>query len=115
MDQYDKPELAGSYNIGPDERDCLTTGELVTLFCEEWNRATGNKLSWINRHDGGPHEAGFLKLDCSKIKSVIGWHPVWHIDTAMRKIAEWTGAYLSGRSVREMIEKQISEYFGDMK
>ena len=115
MDQYDKPELAGSYNIGPDERDCLTTGELVTLFCEEWNRATGNKLSWINRHDGGPHEAGFLKLDCSKIKSVIGWHPVWHIDTAMRKIAEWTDAYLSGRSVREMIEKQISEYFGDMK
>ena len=114
MEQYKKPELAGSYNIGPDETDCVTTGELVTLFCNEWNRETGSSLKWVNRHDGGPHEAGFLKLDCSKIKSTLGWHPVWHIQDAMRKIAEWTDAYLKGGEVSSVIGKQIEEYLSQV-
>lgn len=50
----------------------MTTGDLVTLFCEKWNNMTGNRARWINRYDGGPHEANFLKLDCSKIKNIIG-------------------------------------------
>lgn len=114
MEQYKNQELAGSYNIGPDETDCVTTGELVTLFCNEWNRKTGSSLKWVSRHDGGPHEAGFLKLDCSKIKSTLGWHPVWHIQDAMRKIAEWTDAYLKGGDVSSVIGKQIEEYLSQL-
>ena len=64
--QYEDSGLAGCYNVGPDETDCYTTGEIVTLFCEKWNCATGQRISWLNEYDGGPHEANFLKLDCAK-------------------------------------------------
>ena len=66
--QYEDGHFAGWYNVGPDDCDCLTTGELVTLFCDTW----GNGLKWIDKYDGGPHEANFLKLDCSKIKQTPG-------------------------------------------
>lgn len=65
--QYKNSLFAGYYNIGPDDCDCITTGELVTKFCKTW----GNNLTWINKYDGGPHEAAFLKLDNTKIKKNI--------------------------------------------
>ena len=66
--QYQDRKYAGSYNVGPDDVDCRTTGELVTLFCNKWNEVNGTNITWLNRYDGGPHEANFLKLDCSKLK-----------------------------------------------
>ncbi len=115
--QYEDCSLAGNYNVGPDESDCWTTGELVQLFCDKWNNATDsgkypamNKASWLNKNDGGPHEAGFLKLDCSKIKTTFGWRPVWNIETTMGKIVEWSATYLNGGDVAKIMEKQIREY-----
>ena len=58
--QYENRKYAGFYNVGPDDCDCVTTGDLVDLFCECW----GEGQSWENRFMGGPHEANFLKLDC---------------------------------------------------
>lgn len=108
--QYEDVSLAGSYNVGPDDGDCWTTGALVTLFCEKWNAATGNSISWKNVHDGGPHEANFLKLDCSKIKTVLGWKPRWNVETAMEKIVEWSKAYLEKADVEAVMEKQIQMF-----
>ena len=87
--QYEDGAYAGYYNVGPDECDCVTTGELVTLFCDAW----GDQADWENQHDGGPHEANFLKLDCSHIKHVFGWQPRWHIAEALEKTVEWSKAY----------------------
>ena len=108
--------LAGSYNIGPDDTDCRTTGDLVDLFCREWGKQTGNQIGWINQHDGGPHEANFLKLDCSKVKAVFGWKPRWNVEVAMEKIVEWTlaargtqGEWDPNGAVRCM-EDQIRSY-----
>lgn len=108
--QYENSELAGAYNIGPDDCDCLNTGDLVTLFCEKWEKQTGNKVGWINKHDGGPHEANLLKLDNNKIKNTFGWSPVWHMDTVMEKIAEWTNVYLSGGDIVACMNSQIEEF-----
>lgn len=83
--QYADPAFAGNYNVGPDEMDCRTTGELVTLFCDKWKEKTGKEIIWENRYDGGPHEAGFLKLDCSKIKATFGWRTTWHVEDAIEK------------------------------
>lgn len=101
---------AGNYNVGPDEDDCYTTGELVNLFCEKWYEMTGKKVEWENREEKEPHEAGFLKLDCSKLKRTFGWKPYWNIETAMTKIVEWTRVYLDKGDVSGCMEKQISEY-----
>ena len=123
--QYKDKSFASSYNVGPNDSDCWTTGELVQLFCDKWNgavdqrasaagagnaAATLNKASWVNKHDGGPHEANFLKLDCSKLKTTFGWSPVWNVETTMEKIVEWSVAYLTGGDVGEVMDKQIGEF-----
>lgn len=110
--QYGNRELEGSYNVGPDETDCYTTGELVTLFCEKWSQATGQQLFWKNEYDGGPHEANFLKLDCSKLKKTFGWKPIWNIEKAIEMIVEWTIAYQEGQPIELIIEKQMKEFLG---
>lgn len=108
--QYENKEIAGSYNVGPDEKDCWTTGELVTLFCKKWNEANGTNISWTDRYDGGPHEANFLKLDCSKLKRTLQWKPRWSVEIAMEKIVEWTKAYFEGGDVAKCMDGQIEDF-----
>jgi len=104
--QYEDGNFAGWYNVGPDDCDCLTTGELVTLFCDIW----GNGLKWIDKYDGGPHEANFLKLDCSKIKQTFGWKASWHIDEAIRRVVNWTQVYLSHGDISKEMAKEILDF-----
>ena len=101
--QYEDGKYAGYYNVGPDDRDCFETGALVDLFVKHW----GEDMKWINRYDGGPHEANFLKLDCSKLKTTFGWHPRWDLDTAIEKVVEWSKCWLSDGDVRACMDKQI--------
>lgn len=108
--QYEDKKFAGNYNVGPDDTDCWTTGELVDLFCREWKKQTGTLVEWENRYDGGPHEASFLKLDCSKIKRIFGWKPIWNVEKTMEKIVEWSDCYLRGKDINGCMEKQITEF-----
>ena len=105
--QYEDKKYAGFYNVGPDDKDCVTTGTLVDLFCEKW----GENIKWVNQYDGGPHEANFLKLDCSKIKRVFGWTPTWGIEQAVEKTVEWSKKYLAKEDVCVCMDKQIEEFF----
>lgn len=108
--QYRDKELAGCYNVGPDEKDCWTTGKLVSLFCDQWNEMMKSNIGWENISDGGPHEAGFLKLDCSKIKRVFGWQPRWDVETAMHKIMEWNFEYFRGGDISDIVSRQIEDF-----
>ena len=108
--QYEDKSYASNYNVGPDDADCWTTGELVTLFCKKWNNQTGANIRWVDRYDGGPHEANFLKLDCSKLKKTFGWSPRWNVETTMEKIVEWSDVYLKNGDVIACMEKQIKEF-----
>ncbi len=105
--QWEQKELQGYYNVGPDECDCVTTGELVDTFCTAW----GEGQSWENQFVGGPHEAGFLKLDCSLIKQKLGWFPKWHIQDAIEKAVAWTKAYAENPTDTAVMEAQIQAYF----
>ena len=98
--------LAGWYNVGPDECDCVTTGELVGLFTREW----GQGLRWIDRSDGGPHEASFLKLDCAKIKAALAWRPRWHISDAIAQTCAWTRVWRSGGDIPAEMDREIAAY-----
>lgn len=112
--QYEDKKYASNYNIGPDDSDCLQTGNLVDLFCNKWNEVAAvkdlNNASWINKHDGGPHEAKFLKLDCTKLKTTFEWSPRWNIEQTMEKIVEWSVAYLKGEDIANVMDKQIEEF-----
>lgn len=104
--QFEDKSFAGFYNVGPDDCDCVTTGDLVDMFCMAW----GHGLSWINKHDGGPHEANFLKLDCSKLKSCYGWSPRWGVKEAIEKTVEWAKAYAEGKDLAVCMDEQIKEF-----
>lgn len=104
--QYEDIKYQDYYNVGPDDRDCFQTGALVDLFVKHW----GDGMRWVERYDGGPHEANFLKLDCSKLKKTFGWKPNWDLDKAIEKTVEWSKIYISGGDINACINKQIDEF-----
>ncbi len=106
--QYEDSSFQGYYNVGPDDRDCRTTGQLVTLFCDLW----GEGADWkdISEKDA-PHEANYLRLDTKKVKETFSWSPRWSVEEAVTKIIEWTKIYLSNGDIPSIMDKQISEFF----
>ena len=193
--QYEHPEAEGCYNIGPDDKDAVTTAQIATMFCDCWNVCAGNassedarsesgnassedtrsesgnassedarseagnassedagsesgnassedagsesgysvtddsaagdgaksgqaadirRIKWINKSDGGPHEANFLKLDCTKIKKTFGWAPVWNIERAMKELVRWYAAYAEDKDVGSITREQIGLYIHEM-
>lgn len=108
MKQYEDEKYESYYNVGPDDCDCVTTGDLTGMFCEAW----GDGMKWVNIHDGGPHEANFLKLDCSHIKAVLGWQPKYGVKQAIEKTVEWSKAYLKGEDMLAVMDRQIKDFFG---
>lgn len=106
--QYEAIKYSGYYNVGPDDEDCISTGNLATLFCEKW----GNDLRWINKSEkNAPHEANFLKLDSTKIKNTFNWKPKWGIEKAIEKTVEWTKDYSNNKNIIKCTDKQIKEFF----
>ena len=104
--QYEDSKYQSWYNVGPDDQDCFQTGALVDLFVKHWGRG----MKWIDKYDGGPHEANFLKLDCSKLKTTFGWKPHWNLETAVEKVIEWSKAWIAGEDVRSVMDRQIEEF-----
>ena len=104
--QFDDMTLEGSYNIGPDEDDILTTGEITDMFCSKWNEGR-SKISWKNVSDGGPHEANFLRLDTSKIKQRLGLAKSTNVSDALDMIIEWVDVWARGGDIPSCMNEQI--------
>lgn len=106
--QYEDITYADYYNVGPDDCDCITTGALVTLFCKYW----GKNASWRSQEEtGAPYESGFLKLDCSKVKSVFGWKPRWHIEECMKITCQFNKVWLCGGDIEQEMDREIAFFF----
>ena len=105
--QWENPALAGCYNIGPEDRDCVTTGALVSLFCEKWDGGA----AWIDQSEpNAPHEAGLLRLDCGLMKQTFGWRPRWNIDTAIGQTVRFSRIWMNGGDVKKEMDREIHEY-----
>lgn len=109
--QFDNPSLSSSYNIGPTDEGCVDNETLVKLFAEHW----GSDFEYEIRHNPNePHEANYLKLDCSKARHTFGWKPQWNISEAVFRTVEWTKAYLGGNP-NECMDAQIEEYMKNLE
>ena len=106
MRQWLDMSVAGSYNIGPDKDDCITTGTLTETFCRCW----GDGLGWEAINDNGPHEANYLKLDNSLMKTRFGVAPLLHIDDAIEKVVEWTKSWMDGKDMASVTDMEIEGY-----
>ncbi len=104
--QWEDREKQGYYNVGPEEKDCVSTAKLATLFCEYWE----NGQKWVEQSLASVHEAKYLKLDCSHIKNQLGWQPMWDIRKAVEETVRWSKVYANEGNVVSIMEKQIREY-----
>lgn len=106
-EQYTDSSKAGFYNIGPDDSDCITTSQLTDLFAHYY----GNGFRYeVRKEANAPHEATFLKLDTSLVRSVFGWRPVWDISKGVEKTVEWTKRWLDNEPAEQIMSDQINEY-----
>lgn len=107
--QYFDINMAGAYNVGPDDIDCWKTRQIVEYFCEQW----GNGIKWLVNSEQGMHEAGVLKLDCSKLKNKFGWKPVWNVEKSIEKTVEWVREYNNNGNIEKIMEQQIIEFYNE--
>ena len=108
--QYLNKEYAGFYNVGPDDCDCITTGDLVDLFCSHW----GQGARWENQaEENAPHEASFLKLDCNKLKSVFGWKPRWNISKCVEMTCAFSKELLANGDIPKEMDAEIEEFLSE--
>jgi CDP-glucose 4,6-dehydratase len=104
--QYKDKTFEGAYNFGPDDESCVATGKLADLFCNAW----GSHAAWRVQGDDGPHEANYLKLDCSKAKATLNWKSKWDIKTAVEKTVGFAKSKTDEEKI-DCINRQIKEYF----
>lgn len=100
-------DFAEGWNFGPNDNDAKPVEWIIKKICLLW----GNGASFEIDSNPQPHEASYLKLDCSKAKANIGWYPKWDIETTLKKIIDWTKAYNQGENMYLFCQKQINEYF----
>jgi len=97
--------FAGAWNFGPNDDDSRPVKWIVEKFCSKWTNA-----SYELDNNVHPHEASFLKLDCSKAKEKLNWHPKWNLNKALDSIIEFSHAYVNRNNMRDLCDKQILEY-----
>jgi CDP-glucose 4,6-dehydratase len=97
---------AEGWNFGPSEHDAKPVQWIVEQLTQRWS----SDASW--QQDGGkhPHEATFLRLDISKARNRLNWHPRWELSTALEKIIEWHIAHQQESDMRELSLEQIKSY-----
>lgn len=100
------PNFAESWNFGPDDSEARTVEWIVKRLCFLWNVKDGYEID----SDNHPHEANYLKLDCSKAKDRLKWLPIWNLDESLQKIVFWTRQYQFGQDMRAICLQQITEY-----
>ncbi len=99
-------EHASAFNFGPDKKDARPVEWIARMLCKKW----ADTLTYTVTRGPHPHEAHFLKLDCTKAKKILGWRPVWDLPAALNKVVEWTQAYQQKKDMRKVCNDQIDEY-----
>ena len=102
-------DYSEGWNFGPNDNDCKSVNWILNQMVEKW----GNGVSWIHDKNNNPHEAGYLKLDCSKSKEKLNWLPKWNLEQTLDYIINWHQNFLSGKNVQEECLKEIFNYQAD--
>ena len=100
------PAYAEEWNFGPEDADARPVEWIVQRLCSLWGDGAGYALDQAKQ----PHEAGYLKLDCAKAKSRLGWQPRWNLEDALESIVSWMRAYRQGEDMRQVCLRQIQQF-----
>jgi CDP-glucose 4,6-dehydratase len=97
-----------AWNFGPTDELVQPVRVLAERLAARWGAGAGVVMA--PEATGAPHEAGLLRLDASKARSVLGWQPVLGLEDALDWIVEWHQAVEQGAAAREVCERQIGRY-----
>lgn len=97
---------AQSWNFGPDDRDAKPVRWMVRALCDKWGNPSSCEFEPASRL----HEARYLKLDCSKAKTELGWQPRWNIDQTLDRVVEWYKAFEASGDLQALCLAQIKRY-----
>ena len=99
-------DYAESWNFGPKDEDCKPVSWILDQMVTYW----GNNASWNVDKNNNPHEAGFLKLDCSKASNRLKWNPKWNLQLTLKSIVRWHQLYINGGDIKKQCLKEINNY-----
>jgi CDP-glucose 4,6-dehydratase len=99
-------DFSSAWNFGPKDVDTRPVQDIIKLLISQWN----GPATWMQDGVVQPHEAHFLKLDCSKAKQELNWSARWSLEMAISAIVEWQQAYSKGEDMLAMTRKQIDSY-----
>ena len=102
----DGPRYAEAWNFGPNDVDARPVQAIVERLTSQW----GDGAKWALDGDDHPHEATFLKLDCSKARSRLGWQPRWNLERALDEIVAWYKAAARQENMRTVTLEQIDQF-----
>jgi CDP-glucose 4,6-dehydratase len=105
----DGSDYAEGWNFGPKDEDCKPVSWILDNMVSKW----GNEASWELDKNNNPHEAGYLKLDCSKAAMRLNWYPKWNLNYTLESIINWHQNYLSGKNIQEQCLLEITKYQND--
>jgi CDP-glucose 4,6-dehydratase len=105
----DGSQFASGWNFGPRDEDNRSVSEVIDMIISKWS----GSARWEKEGSEQPHEANFLKLDCSKAQSQLGWMPKWNLENACQKIVEWQNSFYSKKNMQEATLAQINQYMND--
>ena len=100
-------EYAEAWNFGPDDNDAQNVQWITETICSFW----GGDATYEIDKNPQPHEANYLKLDCSKAKAKLGWYPTWDIKTTIDSIVEWNKAFINDKDMLKITTNQINHFF----
>lgn len=99
-------DYASAWNFGPTDSDAKSVEWIIDRLCKLWEKGATYSID----SDPHPHEANYLKLDCSKANAELGWHPKWNIEKALESIVEWNKAFNHEEDIRQVTIRQINDY-----
>ena len=97
---------ADAWNFGPIDSDAQPVQAVVERVTTTWGDGARWELDGANH----PHEARYLKLDCSKARSLLGWQPRWDLGHALDSTVAWYKAATQGEDMKSFTLAQIDEY-----
>ena len=99
-------EFAEAWNFGPKDEDCKPVSWILDQMVKAW----GNDASWSLDKNNNPHEAGFLKLDCSKAFQKLSWTPKWDLKFTLESIIKWHKVFISKGNIKLQCLEEIKRY-----
>jgi CDP-glucose 4,6-dehydratase len=100
------PGFAEGWNFGPNDEDAKPVGWIVEQMAALW----GVDAQWQLDTGAHPHEAHYLKLDISKARSCLDWHPALRLNEALKLIIDWSRQRQAGADMRALTLAQIHTY-----